>query len=181
MEQPGENVFSQAAVGRRKIVQGHDEENGDLIQEGARELYSALTDADEESLEQAGRMMEDAFYFADEAEKHQMRGDKNREKMMYDRSTRLLKELRDEVGLAWEPMEYRGNGWWKADRQDNDLGVIYGLIREHVAEFGYTLDAFRATKKLIEGNLQHKKNNWEGVDYLMTDYYEIVWPYLAET
>lgn len=89
----------QAAEGRRRTFQGHDyreksEEYGEALCEyGAFQLFDALSDALREEKLTAAEMVKDAFWLADEAEKHQD-VDTELEDKYYARAERLLKEAR---------------------------------------------------------------------------------------
>jgi hypothetical protein len=166
------NKSQKAAEGRRKTWQGHDERNEDLCVEGGYQLFDALTDSKEETLYEAGQMVKDAFWFADKAEEYQ-ETDEALEDKMYERSTRLLKEARDRVGLSYEPMEHRGNGWWKSYRQDDKLGVLKNIAKENLSEVG-VLGTFGSTKLLLEAAKAHDENDWQKVDNKLKEYYDIV-------
>lgn len=167
----------QAAVGRRKTWQGHDERDKALCTEGAYELFDALTDADEEDLTAAGDLVQQAFWLADEAEGYQG-DDPDREAWKYHEATTRLERARQRVGLRTEPMWHRGKGWWKAYRRDNKLGVVTGLVQEHAAECGWRPAAFRATKRILDAADAHDEDDWRRVDDHLTDYYDIMLSHL---
>lgn len=162
-----------AAVGRRKTWQGHDERDEELCREGAYQLFDALTDSTEEELYTAGEMVKDAFWFADKGEEYQS-SSKELENKMYERSTRLLKEARDTIGLPYEPMENRGNGWWKSYRRGNSEEVRKEVQKEHLAEYGDEEIATELTQLLLEAANVHDQNDWGAVDTKLEDYYETV-------
>lgn len=162
----------QAAVGRRKTWQGHDEEDEELCVEGSYQLFDALTDSSESALYMAGEMVKDAFWLADKAEEYQDI-DEDMESKLYNRSTRLLKEARDTVDLPYESMEHRGNGWWKSYRQDDKLGLVFNLVKEHITENGFS-GAFKSTKLLLEAAEAHDNDDWHEVDEKLEDYYDVV-------
>ncbi|MDY6769003.1 MAG: hypothetical protein SVW02_02760 [Candidatus Nanohaloarchaea archaeon] len=169
-----------AAVGRRKTWQGHDQEDADLCAEGAYDLFDALTDADEQSLETAAEFVQEAFWLADEAEQYQ--GDKPKlENQKYREATSRLKSAREVVGLAVRPMEYRGNGWWKHYRRANKIRFLTSLTAEHIAEIGWNTGAFRATGILLDAAKEgHDVDDWAYVDDRLEDYYDLAIPYITE-
>lgn len=165
----------QAAVGRRKTWQGHDERNQELCAEGAYELFDALTDAEDEDLYHAGEMVKDAFWMADIAEEYQEEENTYDENRMYARSTRLLKEARDRVGLNPRPMTYRGSGWWKQYRRENKMGALTFVALEHFSEIGWR-KTYDSTKLLLEASTGHDTDDWDSVDEKLEEYYELVLP-----
>ena len=162
-----------AAVGRRKTWQGHDEKDEELCRNGAYQLFDALTDSPEEDLYNAGEMVKDAFWFADKGEEYQDMS-KELENKMYQRSTRLLKEARGRVGLPTEPMEHRGNGWWRSYRRGNSNEVQKEIQKEHLDEYGDEIKATKLTKLLFEAANMHDQDDWRAVDSKLEDYYETV-------
>lgn len=163
---------TRAARGRRKTWQGHDERDSEMVVEGARTLYSALTGEDEIS-RAAGQMVKDAFWMADEAEKYQGT-DAEREEVFYGRATRLLKEARDMAGLDWSPMEHRGNGWWKAYRRREEEKLEEQIREEHQADLGSGAEYEEATGYLLAASEKHAEDDWQGVQDKLENYYDIV-------
>jgi hypothetical protein len=167
----------QAATGRRKIWEGHDKEKGELIRTGAEELYSVISNANECSLQEAGKHVEDAFWMADEAEQYQETGNKLMENQRYIDATEHLKTARYIVELPVKPMEHRCD-WWKAYRREDKPRLLYSLAREQISDIGFNSTSLEATRLLLDAAKTHDENNWDSVDDTLEDYYEITLPYI---
>lgn len=153
-----------AAEGRMQTWKGHDLMEGDvpageqLCYDGAYQLFDTLTEADEDELDTAARMVKDAFKISDYAEEQQG-NDRKREEQLYNQSTRLLKEARDQVGLKWKPIEQRGNGWWIAFRRDDTKNLVKNLYGELKREHNSRIKAAKSTYRHIRAMLAHNKDN----------------------
>lgn len=165
-----------AAEGRMQTWKGHDLMEEDvpageqLCYDGAYQLFDTLTEADEDELDTAARMVKDAFKISDYAEEQQGY-DKEREEQLYNQSTRLLKEARDQVGLKWKPMEERGNGWWKDFRRDDYTSLFSNLYKELEKEQNSKLAAISSTYRHFRAMIAHNEDNWDKVKEQLTPHY----------
>lgn len=166
-------LITQAAHGRRKTWQGHDERDEELCEEGAYELLDALTgEVDDKALQESAEMTRRAFWTADKAEEHQDQGNPDLENQAYQRATELLKDSRENVGLPERPMDHRGK-WWKAYRNENKSGLFLNLAREDYSHTGLG-GTLGNTKLLLEAAKAHKENDWPTVDGKLEEVYRDV-------
>lgn len=166
----------EAAINLRRIWRAHDEGDEKKGREAASSLFQILG-ATPENAREAGLYAIQAYFCADEAEGYQG-SDPKREDFWYGEAKRLLTKAREICGFETESPKHTIR-WWKAYRHKDMEGVIQGLIDEHEAQFKH-LDKSKRERyakacvdKLITAGKAHDIKNWEAVDDILTEYFNI--------
>lgn len=166
-------ISKKAASCLRETWQGHDEKDVIMCSEGASGLYRILTNVSNHKVKTAGTFVREAFWLADKAEKYQNSNEQKETQFYYDAGDCLVRS-RCLVGLELESVAYTIK-WWKSYRHKDKEAVYENLTKEQWHQFR-AKDVKKAEKCagiLMEAAEEHKKRNWEAVDNVLVNYFEI--------
>jgi len=178
------NQSRQASISLRKIWQAHDEKNEAMGTEAAINLYQILG-VDLERAKKAGPLVIQAFFYADEAEKYQS-SNPILEDEWYEKARELLVKSREICGLEIESPQYTVK-WWKGYRHKDVGAVLDGLVEEHRSQFTHldteARDSYAelcAKKEMNAARKGHDIKNWEMVDSLLSEYFDVYFEALTK-
>jgi len=151
----------------------HDQEKYNKIK--INSIYLLKKIGYEKSMsEEASIKIKNIFELADKAEEYQKKGQKKKEKKLYNlikiRADKLDKILNRKLNSRYEIM------WWETIRHKKYMHSIIFLFLDQVKKFGIKnlFSSIKSTYYLAKAGFLHDKKDWEGVKRYLVNYWKEV-------